>query len=148
MAWQAKRSRTFRDDFELVDENGNVVHTIHVSLDADDMTVKISRKYTALVRAMSETTEMKRKAESAEELENCMEKLGQAVIDMLEAVFGVEDTKTIVEFYENRYIEMSREVLPFISQIVIPRMQELAAENRKSIRQKYNRKTRRRLGLI
>ena len=148
MAWQAKRSRTFRDDFELVDENGNVVHTIHVSLDADDMTVKISRKYTALVRAMSETTEMKRKAESAEELENCMEKLGQAVIDMLEAVFGEEDTKTIVEFYENRYIEMSREVLPFISQVVIPRMQELAAENRKSIRQKYNRKTRRRLGLI
>ena len=148
MAWQAKRSRTFRDDFELVDENGNVVHTIHVSLDADDMTVKISRKYTALVRAMSETTEMKRKAESAEELENCMEKLGQAVIDMLEAVFGEEDTKSIVEFYENRYIEMSREVLPFISQVVIPRMQELAAENRKSIRQKYNRKTRRRLGLI
>ena len=138
MAWQAKRSRTFRDEFELVDENGNVVHTIHVSLDADDMTVKISRKYTALVRAMSETTEMKRKAESAEELVNCMEKLGQAVID----------TKIIVEFYENRYIEMSREVLPFISQVVIPRMQELAAENRKSIRQKYNRKTRRRLGLI
>lgn len=148
MAWQAKRSRTLQEDFELVDENGNVVHTIHVSLDADDMTVKISRKYTALVRAMSETTEMKRKAESAEELENCMEKLGQAVIDMLEAVFGEEDTKTIVEFYENRYIEMSREVLPFISQVVIPRMQELAAENRKSIRQKYNRKTRRRLGLI
>lgn len=148
MAWQAKRSRTIQEDFELVDENGNVVHTLHVSLDADDMTVKISRKYTALVRAMSETTEMKRKAESAEELENCMEKLGQAVIDMLEAVFGVEDTKTIVEFYENRYIEMSREVLPFISQVVIPRMQELAAENRKSIRQKYNRKTRRRLGLI
>lgn len=148
MAWQAKRSRTLQEDFELVDENGNVVHTLHVSLDADDMTVKISRKYTALVRAMSETTEMKRKAESAEELENCMEKLGQAVIDMLEAVFGVEDTKTIVEFYENRYIEMSREVLPFISQVVIPRMQELAAENRKSIRQKYNRKTRRRLGLI
>lgn len=148
MAWQAKRSRTLQEDFELVDENGNVVHTLHVSLDADDMTVKISRKYTALVRAMSETTEMKRKAESAEELENCMEKLGQAVIDMLEAVFGVEDTKTIVEFYENRHIEMSREVLPFISQVVIPRMQELAAENRKSIRQKYNRKTRRRLGLI
>lgn len=148
MAWQAKRSRTLQEDFELVDENGNVVHTLHVSLDADDMTVKISRKYTALVRAMSETTEMKRKAESAEELENCMEKLGQAVIDMLEAVFGVEDTKTIVEFYENRYIEMSREVLPFISQVVIPRMQELAAENKKSIRQKYNRKTRRRLGLI
>lgn len=148
MAWQAKRSRTLQEDFELVDENGNVVHTLHVSLDADDMTVKINRKYTALVRAMSETTEMKRKAESAEELENCMEKLGQAVIDMLEAVFGVEDTKTIVEFYENRYIEMSREVLPFISQVIIPRMQELAAENRKSIRQKYNRKTRRRLGLI
>ena len=37
MAYQAKRNKRFEEDFELVDENGVVQHTLKVSLDADDM---------------------------------------------------------------------------------------------------------------
>ena len=48
MAYQAKRNKRFEEDFELVDENGVVQHTLKVSLDADDMVAKINRKYTAL----------------------------------------------------------------------------------------------------
>lgn len=61
MAYQAKRSKKYVEDLELVDEDGNVKHTLHISLDADDMAVKINRKYTALTRALSETTEAKEK---------------------------------------------------------------------------------------
>ena len=61
MAYQARRNKRYEEDFELVDENGAVQHTLHVSLDADDMTVKINRKYVALTRALSETTEEKEK---------------------------------------------------------------------------------------
>ena len=64
MTYQAKRSKVLKEDFELVDENDKVVHTLHVSLDADDMTVRIGRKYTTLTRALAETTEAQRKAES------------------------------------------------------------------------------------
>lgn len=45
MAYQAKRNKRFEEDFELVDENGVVQHTLKVSLDADDMVAKINRKY-------------------------------------------------------------------------------------------------------
>lgn len=62
MAYKAKRSKLLKEDFELVDENDKVVHTLHVSLDADDMTVRIGRKYTALTKALAETTEAQRKA--------------------------------------------------------------------------------------
>lgn len=148
MAYKAKRSKLLKEDFELVDENDKVVHTLHVSLDADDMTVRIGRKYTALTKALAETTEAQRKAESAEDAVKNIETLGRAVADLLEAVFGPEGTQTIISFYEGRYIEMSREVLPFVSQCIIPRLVELKKENRKAMRAKYNRKTRRMWGMF
>lgn len=145
MAYQAKRSKGLQEDFELVDESGEVAHVIHVSLDADSMLVNLNRKYTALTRALYEMQETKRKAETRQELSDCIEVIGRAMIDLLETVFGKENTMIIVDFYENRYDEMSREVLPFVSQVVIPRMHEIASENRKSILEKYNRKQRRSL---
>lgn len=143
MAYQARRSRKLYEEFELVDENGDVVHTLKVSLDADDMVVAINRKYTALTRALTETTEAQRKAKDKKELEECMETLGRAVLDLIEAVFGEENGKVLVDFYEGRYLEMSREVLPFISQVVIPRLVEIRKENQKSMFMKYNRQQRR-----
>ena len=148
MAYKAKRSKLLKEDFELVDENDKVVHTLHVSLDADDMTVRIGRKYTALTKALAETTEAQRKAESAEDAVKNIETLGRAVADLLEAVFGPEVTQTIISFYEGRYIEMSREVLPFVSQCIIPRLVDLKKENQKAMRAKYNRKPRRMWGLF
>lgn len=140
MAYQAKRRKEFVEDFELVNADGTVVHTLHVALDADDMVAKINRKYAELTKTLDETTEMKRKADSGEIVEDCVEKLGAAVVNLFEAVFGPVDTGTIVEFYEGRYIEMCKEVTPFIIQCVIPRCIEIKQENQKSILQSYNRK--------
>lgn len=140
MAYQAKRSKKYVDDFELVDAEGNIKHTLHISLDADDMTVKINRKYVALTRALSETTEAKRKVETAEDLQGVFETLGNAMVDLLQAVFGEENAKILLDFYEDSYIEMSREVLPFISNVVIPRMIEIRKDNQKALLGKYNRK--------
>ena len=140
MAYQAKRSKKYVEDFELIDAEGNIKHTLHISLDADDMTVKINRKYVALTRALSETTEAKRKVETAEDLQGVFETLGNAMVDLLQAVFGEENAKILLDFYEDSYIEMSREVLPFISYVVIPRMIEIRKDNQKALLGKYNRK--------
>lgn len=145
MAYQAKRHKKFQEDFELVNESGEVVHLLHVSLDADDMVVKISRKYAALTKALAETTEMKRKDENPEEIQKSVEILGTAVVDLLEAVFGTEDAEKIIQFYEGRYIEMSQEVIPFITQCVIPKLIEMKKDNKRAVLSGYNRKTRRRL---
>lgn len=139
MAYQAKKRKRFVESFELIDENGNLFKTLHVELDADDMVTKINRKYTALCQVLKETTEAKRKSQSNEEIQGCIETLGNAVIHLFEAVFGVEDTKTIVEFYDNRYIEMCNEVVPFITKFVIPRLYSIKKQNQKSILKPYNR---------
>lgn len=145
MAYQAKKHKRFQEDFELVNEDGEVAHVLHVDLDADDMAFKIGRKYQGLVKSLAEATEIKRKAEKTEQIEESVEKLGRAVVNMLEAVFGEEDAAIILEFYENRYIELTKEVIPFISQVVVPRCIDLRNENKKEILKKYNRTQRRAL---
>ena len=144
MAYQARRNKRYEEDFELVDENGAVQHTLHVSLDADDMVAKINRKYTALIRALADVQEIKREEASNEQLEDAVEKLGRAEMDMFEAVFGAEGAKTIQQFYTDRYIEMAKEVIPFITGVVIPRLAEIKAENKKTLLGQYNRVKKRR----
>lgn len=139
MAYQAKKHKRFREDLELIDSEGNVVHTIHVELDADDMVVKINRKYTALTRALADLDEIKRESENNEYPQKALEKLGNAEIDLFESVFGEADTRTIIDFYEERYMEMAKEIIPFITHVVIPRIAEIKKENKKALLGQYNR---------
>ncbi len=140
MTYQIKRKQKVTEHLELVDENGVVVHVLEVNLDADNMVKKIHRKYAELMKTLSETTEIKRKAESGEILEECVEKLGHAVVALFEAVFGVDDTKKILDFYDSCYFEMCTDVVPFITEVVIPQIQKINEENRKKVRMSYNRK--------
>lgn len=143
MAYQAKRSQKVIEDFELVNENGQIETTIHVHIDADSMVEKIRKKYVALVSAHGEMLKIQEKMTDKEVLHNIYEKVGRAEIDLIEAVFGEEDTKKILEFYGERYIEMAREVMPFISEIILPKIEIIAKQNKKELLSKYNRKQRR-----
>lgn len=133
MAYQAKRKKVYEEEFLLTEEDGTVVHTLHVSLDADSMVKKLSEKQLDLIHALKDVQEAKADEEG-------IEKLGNAVIDVIEAVFGKEDAKTILEFYDHRYIELCQEVVPFITGEVIPKVRKIAAQNKKKTLSQYNRK--------
>ena len=83
LSWQMKMEKSWR---------------LRVSLDADDMVARLSRKYTALMRVYQEMANTKKDTEAIESYEKRLEMLGNAVVELLEAVFGEEDTKTIVPF--------------------------------------------------
>ncbi len=134
MAYEAKRKKLYEEEFLLTEEDGTVVHTLHVSLDADNMVKKLSAKHVALSNAMQDVQKISDKAD-----EQKLETLGNAVVDICEAVFGKEDTQTILEFYDSRYIEMCQEVMPFIVEIVIPQVRRIAKENKKQTMKKYSK---------
>lgn len=140
MAYQAKRRKIYEEDFQLLDENGKVVHTLKVSLDADSMAVKLSEKHIALVNALKNIQNAKNATS-----ENALTTIGNTVMDILEAVFGQEDAKTILDFYENKYLEMCQEVMPFVTGVVIPEVRKIAQANKKQVLSQYNRKQRRAL---
>ena len=142
MAYQAKRKKLYTEEFELIEEDGTVVHSLHVALDPDSMAKNLSEKHMALVKVMQEMKDVNVKSAPGEALET----MGTAVIDILEAVFGVDNAAIIVEFYNNRYVEMCTEVMPFVTGTVIPEVRRMAQENKKAIAAGYNRKQRRIFG--
>lgn len=137
MAYQAKRKNIYTEDFELTEEDGTVVHTLHIAIDPDSMAKKLSVKQIDLVNAMNGIKDMN----VTEEPEQALEKLGMVVTDIIEAVFGSEGAAVIIEFYQGRYIEMCQEVVPFITGIVIPKVRKMAQGNKKQTAAAYNRKS-------
>ena len=136
MAYQAKRKCLYAEDFELTEEDGTVVHTLHVALDPDSMAKRLSEKHMALAKALQDVKEV----DSQSNPESALETVGNAVTDILEAVFGADSAKVIVDFYDRRYMEMCSEVMPFVTATVIPAVRKMAQENKKAIAAGYNRK--------
>lgn len=148
MAYQAKRKAAYTQDFELVDEKGNVVHRLLVALDPGSCIEKLNQKYIALVRTKNALSKLEGAMQNGnlngnEEIGKAYEMLGKASVDLIEAVFGSDDTKTILDFYNGRYTDMISEVAPFITNVVIPDLRRITQENKKEILDKYNRKQRR-----
>ena len=135
MAYKAKRQDRVIEDLELCGSDGKVVKTIHVELDADNMVRKLSEKHVALINALKSVQEIK-DASTEVEKANAITVLGAAV----EAVFGREDAECILDFYGNRYVEMCQEVVPFITQIVIPEVRKIAKQNKKAALAGYSRR--------
>ena len=141
MAFQVKRKQQVEEELELLDEKGNVIHVIHVSLHADDVAGALSEKYVGLVSEQARISQAVLKGTTEEKMES-YERLGNMIISLFQVVFGEENTQTIVEFYKGRYTEMLQELNPFILNIV-EQVRKIAQDNRKETMKMYNRKQRR-----
>lgn len=142
MAYQAKRMKKVIEVFELVDENEQVVERLQVELDAGSMLEKLRKKYVNLIHAQQKAQKMKLDLGNEETILEGYTMLGTAVCDLIEAVFGKDDTKKILNFYEDNYLELFREVIPFITCTILPRVNKIAKQNKQEILSRYNRKQR------
>lgn len=102
--YQLKKSVPFEDDIELLDESGNVVRTIHVSLCLD----KLLGRYNETINAL-------KAAEIAIDPKNeqSLEAYGQIVMQLLRLIFG-DDADVILAHYDGRYLEMLDNIMPYI----------------------------------
>ena len=81
-----------------------------------------------------------------EKMVETYEHIGTIVLEMMEIVFGEKNTKEIMSFYENDYVEIIQQVMPFIINIILPEVRSIAQENKAKILEQYNRKNRRSVG--
>lgn len=134
MSFKLKRFKK-TESLELVNEEGVTEKVITVRLDKAGLAMKVSKKYVEIQRLQA----MAEKARGKENAEELVTKLGQTVIDFFEIIFGEEDTKAILEFYEGNYIEMALEVMPFIQEKVLPTVRAIAQQNRRTAMTSYLR---------
>ena len=116
--YQLKKSAPFEDDIELLDESGNVVRTIHISLCLD----KLLGRYNETVNAL-------KAAEVAIDPkdEKSLEAYGQIVMQLLRLIFGA-DADVILAHYEGRYLEMLDNIMPYIFHTIGPELRKLSRQ--------------------
>ena len=116
--YQLKKSAPFEDDIELLDESGNVVRTIHISLCLD----KLLGRYNETINAL-------KSAEIAIDPkdEQSLEDYGQIVMQLLRLIFGA-DADVILAHYEGRYLEMLDNIMPYIFHTIGPELRKLSRQ--------------------
>lgn len=116
--YQLKKSAPFEDDIELLDESGNVVRTIHISLCLD----KLLGRYNETINAL-------KAAEIAIDPkdEQSLEAYGQIVMQLLRLIFGA-DADVILAHYEGRYLEMLDNIMPYIFHTIGPELRKLSRQ--------------------
>ena len=102
------------EDLEL-DDNGKKL-TLHVDLNVDT----ILRRY---LKAAGELAQA-RQAASKGSTEERIEALGVAILNLFSVIFGDDQAKQLIDFYDGAYTEMLADVTPFINDVVAPKVSE------------------------
>jgi len=131
--YKLSREKKIIEQIEL--DGGEV---IDINIDVENISNDFNQAYNKVIAAEKKMAELKIKTDNKEVIDLNIERdYGEAVIALFSVVFGEENTSKILNYYENRYIEMSSEVFPFIINVVVPRMKTYMEEKRKKLENNY-----------
>jgi hypothetical protein len=139
MAYQIKKSRKILEELELCNDNGDVEKTLTINLDVDSIAPVFRKKQVALINAQKELKNIQKMGNQAD-FDAAYEIYGRALVDIFELTLGADNTAEILDFFENNYIEMCTQVVPFISEIIIPSIENSIFEKKKQMKNMHKKK--------
>lgn len=111
----------------------NVIDSIDIDIDADAVCTAFRKKQTEVIDAERRLKEIRKNGVETD-LECAYEAYGNAVIAIFELIFGEDGTKKLLEFFEDNYIEMGIQVVPFINAVIVPKINETLRNRKAQIR--------------
>lgn len=130
MAYKIKRQQRIQEDLELVNDDGSIYAVISTNITADSIAKDFRACQVEIIHAQQNI-------KSAEDINKAHTELGNAIIKMFRLIFGDAQTETILEFYENNYIEMATNVMGFIDNVIVPAIVKAVAERKAEIKRQY-----------
>ena len=115
---QIQRKQRIEDTLELLDEQGNICHTLQVRLDVDSCFVRVSQARKNIIACEQELKK--------NDTPQAHEHYGAALCELFSAIFGDDGCDKILEHYDNRYTEMLLDILPYLITDIYPRFDELS----------------------
>lgn len=131
--YKVKRTKKFYDTLQLCDEQGNVQKELKIEVDIDAIATGFREVLTQLEKAEKGLHD-KQKLKQQTELDKVYYEYGAALVKMFEMCFGKENTEEIVTFFENRYTEMSVEIVPYITKEIIPLVGEAIKQKKVNLK--------------
>lgn len=132
--WELKRKSSIVEDVKI---GGDV---LHINIDPDRVAMEYRAAYADVVRARDAIAGIDRA--DVESLDRATALFGEALCRLMGLLFGNENIERIVSFYDGRFVEMFGEILPFLTQVIIPAMERAIAEMRENWGREYRAATR------
>ena len=127
--FELKRSEKIVEQIKLGDE------IIEVNLDAGAIQARFTKGYNELLRAQSALNGAT--SDTLDAVSDKLEQYGNAVVGVLQVIFGEENTPKILAFYENNYTEMFTQIYPFIGEVIIPKISEASKRKADELKALY-----------
>jgi len=124
MAYKLKKSKQLIEQIELDDNT-----ILNVKINVGEMSMTFNEEYNKVLRA--------------QELEKSVENLqilGETTIEFIGFVIGKENTEILLKYYENNYMELLEQIVPFIEECVKPAMIAYIEQKNKIARSKYKKR--------
>lgn len=123
---QLRKKKHINKTLELLDENGNIEKKLIVDIVVDDFRNRYPR-----IKADIEKAQEMLEANGENDTDAIVASQ-MAVKAMFVLVFGEVQTREFLEYYENRYTEAFVDVIPFITDEIIPEVNKaVEIENRR-----------------
>lgn len=135
MAYQIKRSEKITDTLELCDESGAVVTKLNITIDIDSIAAELRKRLVNVQTA----EKLLKKAASQEDYAEAYGLFGQTVNDVFSVCFGAENAQRISEHFGGDCIEMSVAVVPYIYEVILPKVNDSLQRRREQLRSVYRK---------
>ena len=119
MAYQIKRQAHVTDEIQLED-NGKQL-TVKVDLQVERILRDYNAAWAKIRAAQKQIQDLKEKGENTEDAAAAV---GAAIMSLFALLFGEEQTRQIMDFYDGAYLEMLADFVPYISEKIVPKVQE------------------------
>ena len=113
-----------------IEDNGQTLD-LAVDINVDTMLKAYNNAQYKIAQASIDA----KKATDKQNMEKAEEAMGNAIFALFEVVFGKEQTDKIIDFYDNKALEMLGDIAPFIADVVAPRFKEAQQKIEESYRQ-------------
>lgn len=106
------------EDLQIEDNGKTLDLKVDINVDA------ILQQYNRAQYRIAQASQAAKEAANDKDMEKAEEAMGNAIFGLFEVVFGQDQTQKIVEFYDNKALEMLGDIAPFITDVVAPKIQE------------------------
>ena len=123
------QNQSFSDEIKLEKKDGTIeILEIKINLNPD-----LVQKYRSLqVQMIDLQSQYKNNPENPQIIEN----IGKVVVDIFSLLFGEENTKKLLEFYDEDYTQMLSDLFPYIQNVLVPKITEVAKKRQKNLKRK------------
>lgn len=128
--YELKRRKKIIEHVKLGDE------ILEINIDPEEKAQDYQRAQADIIKAQDAIKEAQKEGKPSAEV---LQRYGEAIVQFLGVIFGQKNTEKILAFYESRYVEMSGEILPFVVDVIKPRMDKAIAAMRGRIRDTYKK---------